>query len=133
VVAAAAGTLHLVWAVGAHLGLPPFLLQSRDSNFYMLHATLGLAALGAAAGIALLINRRGRWPLWIPLSLAWTGSGAMFSWGSWLLLGAVVAFSRGATSWLLTVNNAIKTGAGLLIGALIGLLTRGAARAASQR
>jgi hypothetical protein len=133
VVAAATGTLHLLWAVGAPLGLPPLLLQSRDANFYMLHATFGLAALGAAAGIILLINRRGRRPLWIPLSLAWTGSGAMFSWGSWLLLGAVVAFSRGATSWLLTVNNAIKTGAGLLIGALIGLLTRDVARAASQR
>ncbi len=128
VAAAAAGTLHLLWAAGAPLGLPPPLLQSRDANFYLLHATYGLAALGAAAGIVMLVNRRGRWPLWVPLSLAWTGSGAMFSWGSWLLLGAVVSFSRGATSWLLTTNNVIKTAAGLLIGALIGLLTRGAGR-----
>ena len=128
VAAAAAGTLHLLWAAGAPLGLPPLLLQSRDANFYLLHATYGLAALGAAAGIVLLINRRGRWPLWVPLSLAWTGSGAMFSWGSWLLLSVVVEFSRGATSWLFTANNVIKTAAGLLIGALIGLLTHGAGR-----
>ena len=128
VVAAAAGTLHLLWAAGAPLGLPPLLIQSRDANFYLLHATYGLAALGAAAGIVMLVNRRGRWPLWVPLSLAWTGSGVMFSWGSWLLLGVVVAFSRGATSWPLTANNVIKTAAGLLIGALIGLLTRGAGR-----
>jgi hypothetical protein len=133
VAAASAGTLHLLWAAGAPLGLPPLLLQSRDENFYMLHATFGLAALGAAAGIVMLVNRRGRWPLWIPLSLAWTGSGAMFSWGSWLLLGAVVAFSRGATSWLLTANNVIKTAAGLLIGALIGLLTRGAGLSGSSK
>jgi hypothetical protein len=133
VAAAAAGTLHLLWAAGAPLGLPPLLLQSRDANFILLHATFGLAALGAAVGIVMLVNRRGRWPLWVPLSLAWTGSGAMFSWGAWLLLGAVAGFSRGATSWLLTVNNIIKTGAGLLIGALIGLLVAAPARTASQR
>ncbi len=128
VVAAAVGALHLLWAAGAPLGLPPFLLQSRDANFYLLHATFGLAALGAAAGIVMLVTRRGRWPLWVPLSLAWTGSGAMFSWGSWLLLATVAAFSRGVDSWLLTANNVIKTGAGLLIGSLIGLLIAASAR-----
>lgn len=128
VVAAAAGTLHLLWAAGAPLGLSPLLLQGRDANFYLLHTTFGLAALCAAAGVVLLVIRRGRWPLWVPLSLAWTGSGAMFSWGSWFLLGAVVAFSSGITSWLFTANNVIKAGAGLLIGALIGLLTRDADR-----
>ena len=133
VVAVAAGTLHLLWAAGAPLGLPPLLLRGRDANFYLLHATWGLAALCAAAGIVMLVNRRGRWPLWFPLSLAWTGSGAMFSWGSWLLLTVVSQFSRGATSWLLTANNAIKTCAGLLIGALIGLLVTAPARADSQR
>jgi hypothetical protein len=133
VVAAAVGSLHLVWAAGAPLGLPPLLLQSRDVNFYLLHATFGLAALTAAAGVVLLVNWRGRWPLWVPLSLAWTGSGAMFSWGSWLLLGAVAPFSRGFTSWLLTANNVIKTGAGLLIGALIGSLVAAKDRTSSQR
>jgi hypothetical protein len=128
VVAAAAGSLHLLWAGGASLGLPPLLLQIRDVNFYLLHATFGLAALGAAAGIVLLVNRRGRWPLWVPLSLAWTGSGAMFSWGSWLLLAVVSPISRGFTSWLLTANNVIKSGAGLLIGALIGSLVAAQAR-----
>jgi hypothetical protein len=129
VAAAAAGTLHLFWAAGAALGLPPLLLQNRDANFDLLHATFGLAALVAAAGVVLLINRRGRWPLWVPLSLAWAGSGAMFSWGSWFLLGAVVALSPGVTSWLFTANNVIKTGAGLLIGSLVAAQ----ARAASQR
>ena len=132
-IAAAAGTLHLSWAAGAPLGLPPLLLQSRDENFYLLHATFGMAALGAAAGIVMLTYRLGRWPLWFPLSLAWTGSGAMFSWGSWLLMATVSQFSRGATSWLLTVNNVIKTGAGLLIGALICLTVATPPRTASQR
>ena len=129
VAAAAAGTLHLLWAGGATLGLPPLLLRSRDASFDLLHATYGLAALGAAAGVVLLITRRGRWPLWVPLSLAWTGSGAMFSWGSWLLLGAAVSFSSGVTSWLFTTNAVIKTGAGLLIGSIVAAT----ARAASQR
>jgi hypothetical protein len=133
VVAAAVGSLHLLWASGAPLGLPPLLLQSRDENFYLLHATFGLAALGAAAGVVLLVNRRGRRPLWVPLSLAWTGSGAMFSWGSWLLLAFVAPFSRGFTSWLLTANNVIKTGVGLLIGTLIALLVAPPAGTASQR
>ena len=127
-VAAAVGSLHLFWAAGAPLGLPPLLLQSRDENFYLLHATFGLAALGAAAGVVLLVNRRGRWPLWVPLSLAWTGSGAMFSWGSWLLLAAVAPFSRGVTSWPLTANNVIKAGVGLLIGTLIGSIVAAQAR-----
>jgi hypothetical protein len=42
-------------------------------------------------------------------------------------------FSRGGASWLLTVNNVIKTGAGLPIGALIGLAVATPARTASQR
>ncbi|MGH7644117.1 MAG: hypothetical protein ACREMR_00890, partial [Gemmatimonadales bacterium] len=133
VVAAAVGLLHLLWAASAPLGLPPRLLHNRGANFYLLHATFGLAALGAATGIVMLVNRLGQRTLWLPLSLAWTGSGAMFSWGAWLLLATVLTFSRGADSWLLTANNVIKTGAGLLIGALIGLLVTTSARASSQR
>jgi hypothetical protein len=120
-VAATAGLLHLLWAGGAPLGLPTDLLQSRGASFYMLQAAFGLAALGAAAGTVLLVNRLGRRPLWFPLSLAWVGSGAMFSWGAWFLLGASLRFTRVPDSWLLTANNVAKTGAGLLIGALIGM------------
>jgi hypothetical protein len=115
--AAAVGALQLLWAAGATFGLPTLLLQNWDANFRLLYATFGLAAVGAAAGIVILVNRLGRWPLWFPLSLAWAGSGAMFSWGSWLLLGPVV------DSWVFTANNVIKTVAGLLIGALIGALS----------
>jgi len=133
VVAAAVGLLHLLWAAGASLGLPPLLLRSWGANFYLQHISSGLAALSAAAGIAMLVNRLGRQLLWLPLSLAWTGSGAMFSWGAWLLLGTVLGSSRDVDSWLLTTNNVIKTGAGLSIGAMIGLLVAAPARAASQR
>jgi hypothetical protein len=126
VVAAAVGSLHMLWAAGAPLGLPPSQLQSRGASFYLLHATFSLAAFSAAAGIAILLNQPGRLPLWFPLSLAWAGSGAMFSWGAWFSLGAVLALSRGTNSWMFTTNNAIKTVAGLLIGTLIGLLTRDA-------
>lgn len=131
VVAAAAGLLHLLWAAGATLGLPPRLLRGQGANFFLLHATFGLTALGAAIGIVMLVNRLGRWPRWLPLSLAWTGAGAMFSWGAWLLLATALTFSRGADSWLLTANNIIKIGAGLLIGALIGPLIAASARVSS--
>jgi len=122
VVAAAAGLLHLLWATGTPLGIPQRLLRGQGVNFYLSQATFGLAALGAATGTVMLVNRLGRWPLWLPLSLAWTGAGAMFSWGSWLLLANALTFSRGESAWLLTVPNIIQTVGGLLIGALIGPL-----------
>lgn len=128
VVAAAVGLLHLFWAAGAPLGLPARLLRGQGANFYLTQATFGLAALCAAAGIVMLVNRLGRWPIWLPLSLAWTGAGAMFSWGSWLLLANALTFSRGESAWLLTVPNIMKTGAGLLIGALIGPLVASSTR-----
>ncbi len=128
VVAASVGLLHLLWAAGAPLGLPTHQLQSRGANFYLLHATFGLAALGAATGMVMLVNRLGRWPLWLSLSLAWAGAGAMFSWGAWLVLATVLRFARDEGAWLLTAINVIKTGDGLLIGALIGLLVAAAAR-----
>ncbi len=131
VVAAAAGLLHFLWATGASLGLPPRLSQGQGANFYLLHATFGLAALAAAVGIVMLISRLGRWPLWLPLSLAWVGAGAMFSWGAWLLLGKALTFSRGESVWLLTGPNIIKTSAGLLIGALIGPLVGASPKASS--
>jgi len=133
VVAAAVGLLHLLWAAGAPFGLPPHLLHSRGANFYLLHATFGLAALGAATGMVMLVNKFGRQPLWLSLSLAWTGAGAMFSWGAWLVLAAVLRFSPSEGAWLLTGVNVIKTGAGLLIGALIGLLVAATARRSLQR
>src|SRR5262249_25618289 len=95
VVAAAVGLLHLFWAAGAPLGLPARLLRGQGANFYLTQATFGLAALCAAAGIVMLVNRLGRWPIWLPLSLAWTGSGSMFSWGAWLLLANALKLSRG--------------------------------------
>jgi len=128
VVAAAAGLLHLLWATGTPLGIPQRLLRGQGVNFYLSQTTFGLAALGAATGTVMLVNRLGRWPLWLPLSLAWTGAGAMFSWGSWLLLANALTFSRGESAWLLTVPNIMKTGAGLLIGALIGPLAASSTR-----
>jgi len=128
VVAAAVGLLRLLWATGTPLGIPPRLLRGQGVNFYLSQATFGLAALGAAAGIIILVNRLGRRPLWLPLILAWTGSGAMFSWGGWLLLANALSSSRGESAWLITVPNLMNAGAGLLIGALIGPLVASSTR-----
>jgi hypothetical protein len=129
VIAATLGLLHLLGAAaGAPFGLPSALSRNRGANFYLLHATFGLAALSAAAGIGMLINRVGTWSLWLPLSLGWIGAGAMFSWGAWFVLAAALMLSRGEGAWLLMAINVIKTGAGLLIGALIGLMVAATAR-----
>jgi hypothetical protein len=121
-IATAIGLLHLLWAGDAPFGLPPAQLP------HATHATFGLTALSGAIGAFVLVNRLGRWPLWFPLSLAWTGAGAMFSWGAWLVLVTVLRFSRGEGAWLFTGANVVKTGAGLLIGALIGLMAAATAR-----
>ncbi len=121
-IAAAIGVLHLLWAGGAPFGLPPAQLP------HATHAAFGLAALSGAMGAFVLVNRLGRRPLWFPLSLAWVGAGAMFSWGAWLVLATVLRLSRGEGAWLFTGANVIKTGAGLLIGALIGLMAAATAR-----
>lgn len=128
VVAASVGLLHLFWAAGAPQGLPPHLLQNRGANFHLLQATFGLAALGAATGMVMLVNHLGRWPLWLSFSLAWAGAGAMFSWGAWLVLATVLKFSPSEGARLFTATNVIKTGVGLLIGALIGLRVAAASR-----
>jgi hypothetical protein len=127
-IAAAVGLLHLLWAAGATLGLPSELLDSRGANFYLLHATFGLTALGAAAGIGMLVNRVGPYPLWVSLSLAWTGAGTMFSWGAWLVLGAVLRLSSSEGVWLWVATNVVKTCAGLLIGVLTGIMVAATAR-----
>jgi hypothetical protein len=127
-VAATVGLLHLLWAGGATLGLPPSLSHISGASFYILQGAFGLAALSAAAGIIMLVKQLGRRPLWFPLSLAWVGSGAMFSWGAWFLLSDALASSRTPNSWLFMVNNVIKTGAGLLIGALVSLLVAAPAK-----
>lgn len=60
VIAAAVGLLHLLWAAGTPLGLPPQLLDGRGVSFYLLNAAFGLAAVGAATGILMLVKRLGR-------------------------------------------------------------------------
>jgi hypothetical protein len=128
VIATTAGLLHLIWAAGATFGLPSEMSPSRGANIYMLHATFGLAALSAAAGIFMLVNRVGTWSLWLPMSLGWIGAGAMFSWGAWLVLAAALKLLRSEGAWLFTAVNIVKTGTGLLIGSLIGLMVSTTAR-----
>lgn len=128
-VAMSVGLLELLWAAGAPLGLSPGALQDWGANFSLRHATFGFMALAAAAGIVMLVNRLGRPRLWIPLSLAWIGSGSMFCWGAWLWMATAEGFSRSIDSPLLSANNVVKTISGLAIGAQMCLLIAASARA----
>lgn len=68
----------------------------------------------AAAGAALVIAHRARGPLWVPLVVAWLGSGALFAWGAWsavVLLGETF-LADGTPAWPSLVNVA----AGALVG-----------------
>lgn len=121
VIAASVGLLHLLWAAGARLGLPPHLLQNQGANFSLLQATFGLAALGAATGMVMLVRRSSRRPLWLSLGLAWTGASTMFSWGAWLVLGTALKLSSSEGAWLFAATNVISTATGLSIGGLSGL------------
>jgi hypothetical protein len=120
---------HLLWTAGATFGLPDRTVQSRGAGFYQLQLVFVLAALAAGAGIVTLVNRRGRWPLWLSVGLTWTGAGVLFSWGGWLLLATVLRVGRAQGSWLLTLDNSAKLVAGLAIAAVLAVAARASAPA----
>jgi hypothetical protein len=122
--AAATAVPHLLWTAGATFGLPDRVVQSRSSGFYQIHSIFVLAAVAACAGIVTLVNRRGRWPLWLSVGLTWTGAGILFSWGGWLLLAAALRIGRAEGSWVLTLDNVAKLVAGLAIAAVLAMAER---------
>ncbi|QFY06962.1 hypothetical protein GBF35_09925 [Nonomuraea phyllanthi] len=50
----------------------------------------GVLTLAGAAGLVLIVTRRGRGPFWAPLVMAWLGAGALFANGLYVLLIASV-------------------------------------------
>ncbi|WP_039932172.1 hypothetical protein [Streptomyces viridochromogenes] len=80
-------TLHVLWACGVDAGLSAGRAADRGGDFYVLEAVFVAFLVAAVAGGHLLAFRSlPALPVWVPLGLAWTGSGAVACWGGWLSL-----------------------------------------------
>jgi len=124
-VAAGVAVLNLANAFGADLGYPADLVAQRTLSSYFVEGIHGVLAALAAIGVLWAVHRRRPGtPTWLPVTLAWLGAGAMFSWGLWVAvnqLGAT-AIARDADPMpLLHLHGLAKLLAGLVIG-LTGLL-----------
>ncbi|WP_405781784.1 hypothetical protein [Streptomyces sp. NBC_00859] len=109
--------MHTLWACGVEAGLSPARITDRTSDFYALEAVYAAFALVSAAGALLLAFRRsGRLPAWVPLSLSWTGSGALACWGAWLLISSLASSGPDAAqTQLMTLTYAVQMTVGLLV------------------
>jgi hypothetical protein len=81
--AGAVGALHLGWALGATLGVPGEIAAGRTFASTVVNFVDGATMIGGAIGVVLLVHRPRRPHFWVPLALAWIGSGFLFAWGLW--------------------------------------------------
>ncbi len=118
--------LDLYWACGGTGGLPAEAVAGRTATGQTVVAVFGLFALTAAAGVAVLVRRRSRARLALPLAAAWLGSGSLFSWGLWdAVAQALQPFQHDPTNGRATPLQSLlvtfQTPTGALL-ALLGLL-----------
>lgn len=121
--AAVVGVLHLAWALGATVGLPSELIARRTFSSHVVNAVDGAAMAAAAVGVLMMVHRVGRRSFWVPLALAWIGSGFLFAWGLWGLVNVLgntvlVRGRVGASPWL-NLLGLTQLIAGLVIGLVI--------------
>ena len=122
--ALAVGVLHLAWALGATVGLKPEFTAARTIASYLINGVDATLALAAAAGILMLVHRRGGdTPLWWPLALAWVGAGSLFGWGLWQMINVLsnTALVRGRLEGMALLNllGLVRLMAGMTIGLVI--------------
>lgn len=115
VTASGVAAVHFSWAFGSTAGMPPALVAERGGAQYVTNAAHGLCDLLAAVGLLALVHRRPRRrPTWVPLVMTWLGAGAMFGWGSWMLVTLGHKFSDDTPGelavFILTVTAQIVTG-----------------------
>ncbi|MGH3734271.1 MAG: hypothetical protein ACRDT6_01375 [Micromonosporaceae bacterium] len=113
--------VHLGYATGLDIGLSAGEVAGRTAVGRGVETIRGLAAAAGAAGVlALLLRAPRRWRFWVPVVLAWTGAGAMFSWGFWALLniaGSTLLVSGGVSGFHLATA-IVQTLGGLLLGGI---------------
>lgn len=123
--AVAGSAVHLAWAFGATIGLPPDLAAGRTLSSYVLNAIDAAMGIGAASGILLMVLGRDRR---IPyraavMTAAWIGSGYLFAWALWHLINVLgeTALVRDRVQGMALIN--VLSLLRLLAGLIIGLLS----------
>ncbi|MEZ0094059.1 hypothetical protein [Streptacidiphilus sp. EB129] len=118
------GAVDLYWAGGGTAGLNADAVAGRTVTGQTEELVFGLLALTAAAGTLVLVRRRGRVRLWVPLAAAWLGSGSLFAWGLWGSLAlALSPFQHPSQSNRPTPLVSLTVVFQTLDGALLALLT----------
>lgn len=98
-IAIALGVWYLSWAFGATLGLAQETVARRTIIGSVINAIDAVLMMAAAAGVLMLIRGIGdSLPRWLPLVMAWAGTGSMFGWGLWQTVNVVgqTALMQGA-------------------------------------
>ncbi|MGV9775508.1 hypothetical protein [Streptosporangium sp. NPDC003464] len=85
-VAAVLAAFNLCWLLGIPFGLPAGALIGRPPASWLQNAVNTVLPVAGAAGLLAVVRRRSGRPLWMPVALAWLGSGGMFGWSMWGLL-----------------------------------------------
>ncbi|MFB9721396.1 hypothetical protein [Planobispora longispora] len=111
--------INLSWMLGATYGLPAALVADRTFAFYLNSGVNTVLAVAAAAGLLVIVRRRSGRPLWIPVTLAWVGSGAMFGWSLYSMIITLTPnpLNPGGDQGILGMVSLFT----LLTGAVVGL------------
>ncbi len=121
--AVAVGGLHLAWAFGAEIGVPPQLAAERTIASSLINALDAGVTIAGAAGVVMMVHGISRRvPFWIPLTLAWAGGAFLFAWGVWhmiLVLGNTPLARGGGGMVLVNIAALVRLIAGLVIGVLM--------------
>lgn len=114
--------IHLGYAAGLDLGLTAAEVAARTAITSGVEAIRGTAALAGVVGVGMLLTGvPAGWRFSVPVTLGWTGAGAMFSWGFWALLnmvGSTVLVTGQATMFEVAAAAAQFLG-GVLLGATV--------------
>jgi hypothetical protein len=132
---AVVAAVRLLWALDPAAAAWSGLTDARHTTARAADAAAAAFALMAVAGLLVLVRRRrARTPLWVPLTLAWVGSGATWAGGWWPLLLWIGETAGAGTS---SVGGGLAAGvhlvqvvAGLLVAAVGAVVLAGRDRAA---
>ncbi|WP_267241385.1 hypothetical protein [Streptomyces sp. PR69] len=119
--------LHVMWALGAEMGLSAETVASRTADFRVLEVVRALfAALAVGGAVSLAFRRFPGARVRTALAAAWVGSAVLGAWGGYLTLAALlpVADASGEVPALLPVAYAVEMISGILFACGIASLLR---------
>jgi hypothetical protein len=135
--AVALGGLYLAWAFGATAGLADGAATRRTVIGSIINGIDALLILSAAAGVLMLVHRIGAaLPAWLPVSMAWIGTGSLFGWGLWQTINVLgqTALMRGAEGRaFVNLVGMLNLVVGLVMGLLLVFVFADRQRPASRR